>query len=117
MKKTKPDKRLYPLIPLSDIHEALTEADRRLKGECPAVSSALMRLRECTQFWRGDLVEYQELGTDKWVRGVVVAHMVCEPRYICITGDNATEVRGKKGLACRPPFIRPRSDRTPQERA
>ena len=64
---------------LAAAHEALPDHD--LIGQC------LVQLDEIIDFVPGDLVECR-VDDDKWQPGVVVALMVCAPRYICRAGDD-----------------------------
>ena len=95
-----------PVLEISGIREALQEADRLLDGKCESVSAMLRHLKNIVAYEIDDLVEYQTMN-NKWTKGVIVAYMVCEPRYICGTGDDR-EKPGKKLLACTEKHVRPR---------
>jgi len=94
-----------PALPLSEIREALIAAHEALPDlEC--VSRCLETLEDIIRYPVGALVEYQDK-TGRWVEGVVVAHMVCEPRYICTPGDDRNKPTDPL-LACARKYMRER---------
>lgn len=94
-----------PCLPLSEIREALIAAHDRLPDlEC--VTRCLETFEDIIRYRVGALVEYQGKN-DEWILGVVVAHMVCEPRYICTPGDDRNRPQDPL-LACPRKHLRPR---------
>ena len=94
-----------PCLPLSEIREALIAAHEALP-ELECVTRCLETFEDIVRYPVGALVEYQ--GKDEeWIEGVVVAHMVCEPRYICSSGDDRSKPQDPL-LACGRKHVRPR---------
>ena len=110
-----------PLLDISKIHEALESALKACQafpvGATPAialeaeskVAGALGHLGYIVKFRPGELVQFQAKD-GKWRNGVVVALMMCEPRYICGRGDVRNEAGKKEGalLGCPRKYVRTR---------
>ena len=107
MAKKKDTDTYRPVLMLCEIRQALEEADDLLAGECESVKKMLRHLDRVITHRIGELVKYKTLKTNRWIKGVVVAYMVCEPRYICGKGDDRENIGGTL-LACTDKHIRPR---------
>jgi hypothetical protein len=90
------------LVDLDLIRRALVEA-----GDLPLVVRAKTHLDEIVRYRIGDKIEYEK-ESGKWVAGVVVAFMVCEPMYVCGEGDDRDTV-GEKLLGCQNSHVRSRA--------
>ena len=93
----------YEVVPLSDIREALVEADNLLGGKCESVHSVLRRMNRIIKYRIGDLVEFQNVD-GKWLTGVVVAYGLGRVRYICGRGDDRNKT-GEALLGCPERFV------------
>jgi hypothetical protein len=97
---------MVPLLSLTDIRAALLKAEELLPQYVREIAECLQMFHEVIAFHPGDLVEYQKKDGD-WVPGVVVAYMVCEPRYICTPGDEREKATDPL-LACPRKYVRQR---------
>ena len=98
------------LISMTKAGEALRKAQAALPPGCiPEVDEYLETYDEIVLFSPGDLVEYENK-EGEWVPGVMVAWMVCAPRYICGAGDDRNKVTDPL-LACGVKQVRPRTRR------
>ena len=93
------------LIILSEIRQALVEAQDRAP-DLDSVRQSLAMLDEIIEFQPGDLIEYQRKDGE-WMPGVVVAHALHRPCYICGGGDDR-EAPQEPLLSCPAKYVRRR---------
>ena len=93
------------LIVLSEIRKALVEA-RIAAPDLASVREALAMLDEIVEFQPGELIEYQQQD-GAWIAGVVVAHSLHRPCYVCGAGDSRQSPQ-EPLLSCPARYVRRR---------